>query len=58
MRAVNEFKYGNRTFRAGELTVGDYMLSLRDFGAFMEKVLSEFNERPPALSDEYAKAFL
>lgn len=58
MRAINIFTYRNRTFRAGELTVGDYGLSLRDFDAFLEKVLSEFNPKPPKLEPEYLRAFL
>lgn len=58
MRTVNTFRYKNKTFRAGELTVGDYGLSLHDFEAFLEKVLSEFNPEPPKLEKEYLQAFL
>ncbi len=58
MRIVNKFKFLNKEFLAGELTVGDYMISTRDFPYFLDKVLTEFNDEKPELDEKFLRAFL
>ena len=40
------------------MTVGGYYLSTRDFEAFLEQILGEFNEKIPKLTPEYLSEFL
>lgn len=58
MRIIHKFRYKNKLFQAGELTVGDYLIFLEDFDYFVEKILSDFNEKPPVLGKEYLWVFL
>lgn len=54
---IHKFKYYNKYFRAGELTVWDYMLFLHDPEYAMEKVLLEFNKEIPNMSEKHVRAF-
>lgn len=58
MRIINEFQYYNKTFKAGELTVWDYYIFIRDPQYAIQKVLSEFNETPPKLEQKHLTRFL
>lgn len=58
MRLIHKFKYKNKFFKCGELTVGDYMLSIEDFEQFLEKILLEFNDKIPKLDERYTLALL
>ncbi len=58
MRIIHKFKYKNKFFRAGELTVGAYLASLEDFNFFVDTILSEFNKEKPVLDQDFLKAFL
>lgn len=58
MRIINEFQYYDKIFRAGELTVWDYYLFIRDPQYAIQKILSEFNEEQPELEEKFVKRFL
>lgn len=59
MRIVHNFIYnGNKTFKAWELTVGDYYLFLRDPEYAIEKILSEYNDKIPKLDQWQLTRFL
>ncbi len=49
MRLINEFRYRNRAFRAGELTVGAYWKFIDDPEAALRDCLTEFNPEVPEL---------
>ena len=58
MRKINTYKYRNKTFKAGELTVGWWLLLLEDPEQFVERYLLEFNAKVPDLDEQYLQAFL
>lgn len=58
MRIIHEFQYYNKRFKAGELTVWDYYIFIRDPQYAIQKILSEFNEQPPELERKYLTRFL
>lgn len=57
MRLVNEFRYRNRVFRAGELTVGTYWKFVDDPEAALLDCLSEFNAEIPELDGRQMERF-
>ncbi len=58
MRKINTYKYRNKTFKAGELTVGWWLLLLEDPEQFVDRYLLEFNTKVPDLDEQYLQAFL
>lgn len=58
MRIIHEFQYYSKRFKAGELTVWDYYIFIRDPDYAIQKVLSEFNDQPPQLEPKHLRRFL
>jgi hypothetical protein len=57
-RVVHTFRYYNREFKAGEMTVGLYLMYLRDPVAALDVILTEFNKKKPKLSPQQYRRFL
>lgn len=50
------FKYnGGKSFRCRELTVGDYYLYVKDYDYFLEKKLTESNQKPKLTARQLKK---
>lgn len=57
-RKINVFKYHDREFRCGDLSVWVYMWMLEDMGEALDYVLREYNEEVPELNDRQMKRFV
>lgn len=57
-RVVHTFRYYNREFKAGEMTVGLYLMYLRDPAHAIDVILTEYNKKKPKLSQQQYKRFL
>lgn len=59
MRKIVTLGFCGRTIRAGEMTVGEYILFVRDAEAFFTQCLWEFNGEDSApLPEEYREPYL
>lgn len=57
IRRIHTFIYLNKSFKAWDITVWDYLLLLEDFSIAREKILTEFNKKIPLLTNKQERTF-
>lgn len=58
IRQKHVFEYHGQSFFCGDLTLEDYLLINIDLEAGLEKILMEYNEKPPRLNPRQSKEFM
>lgn len=58
MRVIHEFRYYNKVFLCGDLTVWDYYIYLQDQEYAIRKILTEFNDSIPNLNPDHIKRLI
>lgn len=57
IRRIHTFIYLNKSFKAWDITIWDYLLLLEDFPFARKKIFLEFNKKIPKLTNKQEKKF-